>query len=168
MSDHTDERSPSCHGANRGMGREIARQLAEAELHVLVGARDGAAAEAAAAEISDGGRLSLQGVQLDVTDDQSVARLAERGRRRPGRLDVLVNNAGIIGGSYADTVADVDLDGVRTTLDTNLFGPWRMVQAFLPLLRAGGHGRIVNMSTGMAHLAEMGGGRRPTACPRRP
>ena len=145
-------------GANRGIGREISRQLAESGVHVFVGARDERAAAEAADELSDGGRLSLEGVQLDVTDDGSVARLAERIAGDPGRLDVLVNNAGVIGGGYEDRVATVDLDRVRSTLDTNLFGAWRLAQALLPLLRQSLHARIVNVSTGMGQLSDMGGG----------
>jgi NAD(P)-dependent dehydrogenase (short-subunit alcohol dehydrogenase family) len=145
-------------GANRGIGREISRQLADSGVHVLVGGRDERAAVEAADELSDGGRLSLAGVQLDVTDDDSVARVAERIAGDPGRLDVLLNNAGVIGGGYEDRVATVDLDRVRSTLDTNLFGAWRLAQALLPLLRESPHARIVNVSTGMGQLSDMGGG----------
>jgi NAD(P)-dependent dehydrogenase (short-subunit alcohol dehydrogenase family) len=80
-------------GSARGIGREVARQLAELGHHVIVTARDPQNAKQAAGELSDGGRLSLQAEQLDVTDSASVERLRARLEADPGRLDVLVNNA---------------------------------------------------------------------------
>jgi NAD(P)-dependent dehydrogenase (short-subunit alcohol dehydrogenase family) len=144
-------------GSNRGIGREVARQLAELGHHVIVTARDGAAVQDAAAEISDGGRLSLQGEQLDVTDPASVDRLAERVRGEPGRLDALVNNAGVQG-IVATNVATAPLDDAHLTMETNLFGAWRLVQALLPLLRRSDHPRVVNVSSGGGQLSDMNGG----------
>ncbi|MGZ5387667.1 MAG: SDR family oxidoreductase [Solirubrobacterales bacterium] len=136
-------------GASRGIGAEIARQLA-ADHGVLVfaGARDpGDVAEQA----------GVVPVKLDVADDGSVAALRERIESGPGRLDVLVNNAGV-GGSYSDTAAEIGLDEVRDTLEVNLFGPWRLVQALLPLLRRSDDARIVNLSSGAGQLDDMNGG----------
>ena len=99
----------------------------------------------------------IEPLQLDVTDPASVAAAAGHVNGRYGKLDVLVNNAAI---SY-DTwqrAASADLALVRAAAETNLYGPWLMVQAFLPLLRASDHPRIVNVSSEAASLASMGGG----------
>jgi NAD(P)-dependent dehydrogenase (short-subunit alcohol dehydrogenase family) len=150
-------------GANRGIGREIVRQLAERGHTVILGARDlekgAAVAEALQAELSDpaGGDERIVPMQLDVADDQSVDRLARDVESRFGRLDVLVNNAGI-GNDDGQRGADADLERVQEALDTNLFGAWRLSRAFIPLMQRGGYGRIVNISTGMGQLSDMGGG----------
>jgi NAD(P)-dependent dehydrogenase (short-subunit alcohol dehydrogenase family) len=144
-------------GSNRGIGREIARQLAELGHHVIVTARDPAAAERVAQEIANGGRLSSQAEQLDVTDPQSVGRLGERVQSQPGRLDALVNNAGTMG-AMATNAADAPLDDAHLTMETNLFGAWRLTQAVLPLLRRSDGGRIVNVSSGAGQLSDMSGG----------
>jgi NAD(P)-dependent dehydrogenase (short-subunit alcohol dehydrogenase family) len=144
-------------GSNRGIGREVARQLAELGHQVIVTARDPDAATSAAAELSDGGRLSVQGEELDVTDEGSVQRLVERVRRDPGRLDVLVNNAGVQG-EVGTSVASASLDDAHLTVETNLFGPWRLIQELLPLLRESRSARIVNVSSGAGQLSDMNGG----------
>ena len=144
-------------GANRGIGREIARQLAELGHHVIATARDPAAAERAAEELSDGGRLSLQAEQLDVADPGSVERVRERLEAEPGRLDALVNNAGVTG-EVTTNASQASLDDAHQTMETNLFGAWRLAQAMLPLLRRGEHGRIVNVSSGAGQLSDMNGG----------
>src|SRR5206468_9362435 len=144
-------------GSNRGIGREVARQLAELGRHVIVTARDPAAAERAAEELSEGGRLSLQPEQLDVADPASVERLRERLDAKPGRLDVLVNNAGVMG-EVATNAADAPLRDAHATIETNLFGAWRLTQAMLPLLRSSHAARIVNVSSGAGQLSDMNGG----------
>ena len=136
-------------GASRGIGAEIARQLAaEHRLLVFAGGRD-------PADVETGERVAA--IQLDVTDQASVDSAIERVRADGGRLDVLVNNAGI-GGSYSDTAAELDLEQARETLETNLFGAWRLTKAALPLLRDSEDGRIVNVSSGAGQLDDMQGG----------
>jgi len=152
-----ERRTALVSGSNRGIGREVARQLAELGHHVIVTARDPAAAQGAVEELSKGRDLSLQAEQLDVADPQSVARLRERLEAEPGRLDALVNNAGVMG-EIATNVAQAPLDDAHTTMETNLFGTWRLTQALLPLLRRSGHGRIVNVSSGAGQLSDMNGG----------
>ncbi|HSJ17706.1 MAG TPA: SDR family oxidoreductase [Solirubrobacterales bacterium] len=135
-------------GASRGIGREIARQLAEEHgFLVLAGARD-------PSDVDLGSGVAP--VELDVTDEAGVASAARTVEADPGRLDVLVNNAGV--GGPGDRAAEVDLDAAHRVLETNLFGAWRLAQAFVPLLRASDDPRIVNVSSGMGQLAEMGGG----------
>jgi NAD(P)-dependent dehydrogenase (short-subunit alcohol dehydrogenase family) len=143
-------------GSNRGIGREVARQLAELGHHVIVTARDLGAAERTTKELG-GGRVSVQPEQLDVTDPESVERLAGRLEVDPGRLDVLVNNAGVQG-EVATNAATAPLDDVHETMETNLFGAWRLTQALLPLLRTSPRARIVNVSSGAGQLSDMNGG----------
>jgi NAD(P)-dependent dehydrogenase (short-subunit alcohol dehydrogenase family) len=143
-------------GANRGIGLEIVRRLAMAGLEVILGSRDEAKGREAAAGVAREG-LDVHVRVVDVADDDSVRRLGDSVLGEFGRLDVLVNNAGIA----IDTgqpVIKVDLDLVRQTLETNTFGAWRMCRAFVPAMRERGYGRVVNVSSGMGALADMGGG----------
>jgi NAD(P)-dependent dehydrogenase (short-subunit alcohol dehydrogenase family) len=122
----------------------------------VVTARDEAAAASAADELGGTGGEALAH-QLDVTDAASVAALASALERDPGRLDALVNNAGVTD-SFHPGAAEIDLDDVREVLETNLWGAWRLTQYVLPLLQESGHGRIVNVSSGMGQLVDMHGG----------
>jgi NAD(P)-dependent dehydrogenase (short-subunit alcohol dehydrogenase family) len=140
-------------GANRGIGREIVRRLASQGITTILAARDAAKAETAAAEFATQG-LPVVGRQLDVTDPASINRLAKSIADEFGKLDILVNNAGI----YLDgerNALTTDLEAVRQTFETNVFGAWQMAQAFAPLLRKSGHGRIVNLSSQMGQLGSM-------------
>jgi NAD(P)-dependent dehydrogenase (short-subunit alcohol dehydrogenase family) len=137
-------------GANRGIGREVAHQLAEKGFEVVVSARDEANTREAAEEI--GGRP----LQLDVTEPGSIERAAEALREDPGSLDVLVNNAGV-GIDFNVSGLDPDFEAIERTLDTNLLGAYRVTVAMLPLLRASKHPRIVNVSSGMGAVSDMGG-----------
>ncbi|OLR93024.1 SDR family NAD(P)-dependent oxidoreductase [Actinokineospora bangkokensis] len=131
-------------GANKGIGKQIARLLAEAGLTVHLGSRDPARGAAAAVEIGGDTRP----LTLDVTDADSIAAAAER----VPRLDVLVNNAGI--GLDAGDAAETSLADYRTTFETNVFGVIAVTAAFLPALRAAAHPRIVNISSGTGSLAD--------------
>ena len=145
-------------GANKGIGRAIARQLAARGLTVLAAARNPALGEAAAAELRAGGG-DVQAIQLDVTDHASVQAAAEEIGCRHGRLDVLVNNAGISGHRDRQPGQDggqqpgrVDLDVVRAVFETNLFGVIAVTEAMLALLRRSPAARIVNVSSGTGSL----------------
>jgi NAD(P)-dependent dehydrogenase (short-subunit alcohol dehydrogenase family) len=138
-------------GGNRGIGREVCRQLAELGHVVLLTARSADAAVAAARA------AGAEPLPLDVTDPASIAAAARRVGERHGRLDVLVNNAAIDYDTWQRAI-DADLAVVREAAETNLYGPWLMVQRFLPLLRASEHPRIVNVSSEAGSLASMGGG----------
>ena len=138
-------------GGNRGIGREVCRQLAGRGHIVVLTARS---ADAAAAAARAAGAVPLR---LDVTDSASVTAAASWVADRYGKLDVLVNNAAIAYDT-GQRAATADLAVVREAAETNLYGPWLMVEEFLPLLRRGDHPRIVNVSSEGASLASMGGG----------
>lgn len=132
-------------GANKGLGFETARRLIEAGHTVYIGARDARRGQEAAAE------LGARFVQIDVTDEDSVKAAAEFVREDAGHLDVLVNNAGIIGAGKP--VGEVTGSDMQTTYDTNVFGVVRVTHAFLPLLQAGDAPVVVNVSSGLGSLA---------------
>jgi NAD(P)-dependent dehydrogenase (short-subunit alcohol dehydrogenase family) len=136
-------------GGNRGIGREVCRQLAANT--VILTARSAEAAADAARPIG------AEPLQLDVTDPESVAAAARQAAARYGHLDVLVNNAAVCYDTW-QRAATADLTVVRQAAETNLYGPWLMVQEFLPLLRRSEHPRIVNVSSEAASFAGMGGG----------
>jgi NAD(P)-dependent dehydrogenase (short-subunit alcohol dehydrogenase family) len=136
-------------GGNRGIGLEVCRQLAHNGHDVILGSRDKAKGERAAAGIGE----RVRALQLDVADRRSVGRAAQELEH----VDVLVNNAAILYDTWANAI-DTDLAEVHEALETNLFGAWRMTQAFLPHLRRSAHGRIVNVSSGSGSLSEMSAG----------
>jgi NAD(P)-dependent dehydrogenase (short-subunit alcohol dehydrogenase family) len=143
-------------GANRGIGFEVCRQLATEGFLVLLTARDARKAKAAADALSRAGRV--EPLALDVADANSIAKAAAEVARRHGQLDILINNAGINYDTW-ETVENADINGtVMETITTNLLGPWRVCQAFLPLLRKSRAGRIVNVSSESGSLAHMGAG----------
>ena len=147
-------------GANKGIGHEIARQLARLGFTVFAAARDPGRGEASAAELRAEG-LDVRCVQLDVTDAASVLAAAGHIDAQVGRLDVLVNNAGM--GIFRKPPAVLTADDVRTVYDTNVFGVIAVTQALLPLLERSAAGRIVNISSTLGSLAAAGDPDRETA-----
>ena len=147
-------------GASRGLGFETCRQLGRRGYRVLLTARDHGRGTAAAAELQDEG-LKVEFYPLDVTDAESVQALAGRLEREVGRLDVLVNNAGVFldpmppEDPSASSVFRTDIATLRYSMETNAYGPLRLCQALIPLMR--GQGRVVNVSSGMGQLSEMNG-----------
>jgi NAD(P)-dependent dehydrogenase (short-subunit alcohol dehydrogenase family) len=145
----SDRRVALVSGASRGIGAEIARQLAaDHGFLVFAGARDPDDVEEAEGIVP---------IELDVTDQATVAAAQEQVGSDAGRLDTLVNNAGV----YGDPIGAVDYDLGRAhdVLEVNTFGPWRLIEAFVPLLRRGDQPRIVNVSSGAGQLSDMNGGR---------
>jgi NAD(P)-dependent dehydrogenase (short-subunit alcohol dehydrogenase family) len=136
-------------GASRGIGAEIARELAvDHGFVVFAGARNP----------DDVDRIDgIEPIRLDVTDQGTIDAARDRIEAGPGRLDALVNNAGV----YGDPVgaADYDLEDAHEVLEVNTFGPWRLIEAFLPLMRSSSQPRIVNVSSGAGQLSDMNGGR---------
>jgi NAD(P)-dependent dehydrogenase (short-subunit alcohol dehydrogenase family) len=139
-------------GANRGIGLEVARQLAGLGYEVVLTARDPDQAAAAAAAI-DGAVPH----RLDVTSPTDAVALADFLADRYGKLDVLVNNAAITYDTW-QRASTANLDIVREAAETNLYGPWRLVITLLDLLRASPHARIVNVSSEAASLASLAAG----------
>jgi NAD(P)-dependent dehydrogenase (short-subunit alcohol dehydrogenase family) len=139
-------------GANKGIGFDVARQLGEAGLRVWLGSRNRERGEKALGQLRAEG-LDVQLAILDVTDDTSLAAAAELVDREAGRLDVLVNNAGVVFGRAAPSQARVD--DVRRTYETNVFGVIATTNAFLPLLRRSPHGRVVNVSSELGSITGM-------------
>src|SRR3954451_6609568 len=137
-------------GANKGIGYEIAAGLGALGWTVGVGARDEERREAAVEKLRAAG-VDAFGVPLDVTDDASVAAAARLVEERAGRLDVLVNNAGVTGGMPQEPTT-VDLAAVRAAVETNVIGVIRVTNAMLPLLRRSASPRIVNMSSSVGSL----------------
>ena len=140
-------------GANRGIGFEIARQLAGRGMHVVLGARGHAEGEQAAARIQkEGGTASV--LQMDVRDSASIHTAAQAFARTADRVDILVNNAGI----YPDkdvSILTVSREQLTTTFQTNTVGPLIVTQAFLPLLKQAGHARVINVSSGYGQLGDL-------------
>jgi NAD(P)-dependent dehydrogenase (short-subunit alcohol dehydrogenase family) len=143
-------------GAGRGLGQAIAVALAEAGLTVVVAGRGPAALARVVADGTSRG-LAMQAHEVDVTEAASVVRLMADVGHQHGRLDVLINNAGVA--IDRDRPAHLaDMERVTATLDTNLQGPWRCVTAAIPEMRRNGYGRIVNVSSHMGTMAHAGAG----------
>ncbi|MEA3208247.1 MAG: hypothetical protein QOE70_1304 [Chthoniobacter sp.] len=147
-------------GANKGIGYEVARQLATRGFHVFLGARN-----------PDSGRKAAQAlgadratfIQLDVADAESVTAAARKISKSADHLDVLVNNAGILfDGDSA--ILEVELELVRKTLETNTLGPLRVTQAFAPLLAQSSAPRVINVSSGGGQLTDGADGWAPAYC----
>ncbi len=136
-------------GASKGIGYETAKQLAQAGVQVLVAARTRDKADAAVAALAAEG-LETEALALDVTDAASIAAAAAYVQQKHGRLDILINNAGVMNDDPAKKVSEQSLATWRSTFDTNVFGVIAVTQAFLPLLRQSAAGRIVNLSSILA------------------
>lgn len=144
-------------GANRGIGLEICRQLARHGLRVVLTARSAARGRAAAAALKKDG-LAVDFHRLDVSSARSVSALEAHIDKKFGRLDVLINNAGVLLDPRGSRVLDAKLATFRKTLTVNLLGPLLLMQALVPLMKRNNYGRIVNLSSGQGQLSEMGAG----------
>ncbi|MGV7206987.1 SDR family oxidoreductase [Oxalobacteraceae bacterium A2-2] len=137
-------------GANKGIGLEIARQLAQAGVTVIIGARDAERAKAALASLASQG-LAAQSVELDLNAPATIASAAEAIRTEHGRLDILVNNAGIVDAADGPPTTS-SVEAVRRIMETNFIGTLAVTQAMLPLLRSSPAARIVNLSSSLGSL----------------
>lgn len=139
-------------GAAHGIGFEVVRQLAKQEMTVVLTARGEEKGRAAVQKLADEG-LDVQFLQLDIADPQSVRKSADQVATTYGKLDVLVNNAAAFA-DWSESASSADLEHSQEVMNTNLFGPWRVVQGFLPLLKKSEHARIVNVSSGAGSHGE--------------
>ncbi|MET0106137.1 MAG: SDR family oxidoreductase [Sedimenticola sp.] len=147
-------------GANRGLGLETCRQLAKRGYKVLLTARNSDAGDRAAGRLAGEG-LDVSFMPLDLASDESIEAAAATLKSQGITLDVLVNNAGVLldphngWGDSDASILKVDRDTLRETMEINVYGPIRLVQALLPLMNE--EARIINISSGMGQLSEMGG-----------
>ena len=152
-----DKRLAVVTGGNKGIGYEICRQLARNGLRVVLTSRDAERGREACRKLEEEGLDVLQH-QLDVTDQASVASIARHIEGKYGRVDVLVNNAGISIDSRSTSVLREKEETFRTTLETNFYGALRTCQALVPLMQRNRYGRVVNLSSGLGQLDDMGDG----------
>jgi NAD(P)-dependent dehydrogenase (short-subunit alcohol dehydrogenase family) len=147
-------------GANRGIGLEIVKQLSRAGLMAVLASRDVAKGREAAAKLASEG-LEPPAVELDVTSEESIRAAVEEVMRLFGRIDVLVNNAGILKEGFSaedSSVLQVPPALAMETYTTNTVGPLRLIQAVVPIMQKGEYGRVVNISSGAGQLSDMGAG----------
>ena len=142
-------------GANRGLGFETARQLGAQNIKVLLAARTREKANEAAKTLQAEG-LYVEAVQLEVTSDTDIANLTKHIEDTYGRLDILINNAGIVKGEglFGNSTLDIPVEDIRDTFETNFIAPVKITRALLPLLRKSEGGRIVNLSSILGSNAE--------------
>ena len=144
-------------GANRGIGYEICRQLAQRGIHVVLTSRDAAKGKAACGKLVAQG-LPVEFHPLDVTNAGSIEALAAFLRDKFSGVDILVNNAGVLLDPRGSRLLDSKIETYRDTLETNVLGPLQLTQALLPLMKKRNYGRIVNISSGQGQLSEMSSG----------
>jgi NAD(P)-dependent dehydrogenase (short-subunit alcohol dehydrogenase family) len=142
-------------GSNKGIGFEICRQLAKNNVQVILTSPDPELGLEACETLSKEG-LQLDYHQLDVTDEQSIQEMVDYVESKYGQLDILVNNAGIL--LDRGSVFTTDINTIRQTMETNVYGPLLLTQKLIPLMEKHNYGRIVNISSGMGQLSDMNGG----------
>jgi NAD(P)-dependent dehydrogenase (short-subunit alcohol dehydrogenase family) len=148
----TSKRIALVTGGNKGIGLEISRNLSAAGCTVLLGARNPERGKKAVRTLEQSGLSDVHFIEIDVTSQDSITAAAKQIETQFGRLDILMNNAGV--GAPGDGLPGVaDLDAVQRVFDTNFFGALRVVQTMLPLLRKSAAGRIVNVSSGLGSLS---------------
>ncbi|WP_404402030.1 SDR family NAD(P)-dependent oxidoreductase [Pelagibacterium halotolerans] len=154
----TDNRIAVVTGAAQGIGLETCRQLAHVGVHVVLTARR---QEQIAGALATLNHPNIEGHMLDPSDDASVAAFFHWLDDTHGRLDILVNNAGRLYNAERDRPDGPSADIILEAIDNNAMSAWRMIQRALPIMSANGYGRIVNVSSGMGALTDMGGGSIP-------
>lgn len=138
-------------GANKSIGFEVARQLAQKGIHVYLGSRNFENGVAAVQKLSAEGLTNVEAIQLDITDDQSVNDARAAIEKKTETLDILINNAGIYGG-YPQAALDSTIDQFKAAYDANVFGVVRVTQAFIDLLKRSSEPRIVNVSSSQGSI----------------
>jgi NAD(P)-dependent dehydrogenase (short-subunit alcohol dehydrogenase family) len=161
VADRSTTKTALVTGANRGIGFEIARQLADQGMTVLAGARSEEKAQAAGAAYAKIGATSVIPVVLDVADAARMPGVLAEIEKRHGPIDVLVNNAAILidePGGFSASLFEMTDDTFRRTWETNVLGPAVTMRELLPGMMARGYGRVVNMSSAAGQLSDMGSG----------
>ena len=148
-------------GANKGIGFEVVRELARLGLRVFLGARNAKAGRSAAEKLASAGDVTF--LEIDISNPESIRGAAEELAGQTDRLDVLINNAGILLDEDKDALT-ITPEIFETTLRTNTLGPWLVAQAFVPLLKKSGEARIVNVSSGGGQLEDGADGWAPSYC----
>ena len=141
-------------GANRGLGFEIARNLGQGGMHIILGVRDTEKGRAALTTLGEQ-NISAECISIDVSDSASIHVAAEAVAAKHPQLDVLVNNAGVLN-DYGVTASELALTDLRASFETNFFGVFETTKMFLPLIRKSQAGRIVNMTSDLGSLTAMG------------
>jgi NAD(P)-dependent dehydrogenase (short-subunit alcohol dehydrogenase family) len=144
-------------GANRGIGLEVSRQLAQQGIHVILTSRDEANGQAAVTTLQQAG-LTVIHHPLEVTNSSDIATLVEFVQAKFGHLEILVNNAGILLESWDGSLFDTKLETLQTTMAVNAFAPFQLALALIPLMQVRDYGRIVNVSSGAGQLTDMNSG----------
>jgi NAD(P)-dependent dehydrogenase (short-subunit alcohol dehydrogenase family) len=144
-------------GANRGIGFEISRQLAQSGILVVLTARSAAKAATACQKLKDEG-LGVAYHACDVTDATGVRILRDFVKKSYGAADILINNAGVMLDPRGSSASEMSPDVLHNTMATNVYGPAMLCRALVPLMKEKGYGRIVNVSSGMGQLSESGRG----------
>lgn len=144
-------------GGNRGLGFEACRQLAKIGVRVVLTCRDVEKGKKAAAILKQEGLL-VDIEQCDVTDPHSIEKLAERVKKKYHHCDIVVNNAGILIEKNSHSSLLDSTENVQKALQVNFYGPLQMCKALIPLMKKSGYGRVVNVSSGLGQLSEMGSG----------
>ncbi len=156
---HKDKRVAVVTGATRGLGLETCRQLLKQGYHVVLTGREMAGIDRGLSAL--GKSADCEGHVLDVANDASVDTFFAWLAKTHGRIDVLVNNAGRTYGGWSASLADSDAATMAEAIDNNALGAWRMIRHAVPMMNKTGYGRIVNVTSGMGGLTEMGGGSAP-------
>jgi NAD(P)-dependent dehydrogenase (short-subunit alcohol dehydrogenase family) len=143
-------------GANRGLGLETCKQLAKLGIQVILTSRDSNKGEQAKQTLSKQG-IEVAFHPLDVTNETSIVQIKDFVIKQYGRLDILVNNAGVFP-DRINQALESSVDHLRAGMETNLYAPFRLCQAFVPMMLQQNYGRIVNLSSGMGQLTDMNGG----------
>ena len=142
-------------GSSKGIGFQICRQIAQKDITVVLTARNPQKGQQAVDELKKD-NIDVEFHQLDITDDESIGRIYDYVVKKFGRLDILVNNAGIfLDEDKNGNVLEIDIDCLRKTMETNVYGAIRMSRTFAPLMRKNNFGRIVNMSSQLGQLENM-------------
>lgn len=138
-------------GANRSIGLETAKQLSEKGFFIYLGSRDLAKGEEVVKELNEKGFQNIQAIQIDVTNDESVLAAKNSIEKEQGKLDILINNAGILGDVPQDS-STTSVANIQNVFDTNFFGVIRVTQAFIELLKRSDNPRISNITSGLGSL----------------